>query len=67
MEDVLWAIQRICPPQDAQQLKTACAALGIETGIIDNTAAGELPAIATNRPVLFAPMYGFCDPAQRPL
>jgi hypothetical protein len=40
MEDVLSAIQSICPPQDAQALKTSCAALGIETCIIDNRAAG---------------------------
>lgn len=51
MEDVLWAIQSLCPPQDAQQLRTACAALGVETCVIENTAAGELPAIATNRPM----------------
>ena len=57
MKNVLWAIQSICPPQDAQQLMTACAALGIETCVIENSAVGELPNVATNRPVLF---YGSC-------
>ncbi len=57
MKTVLWAIQSICPPQDAQQLMTACTALGIETCIIKSSAVGELPNVATNRPVLF---YGSC-------
>ena len=32
---------------------TACAAFGIETCVIENSAVGELPNVATNRPVLF--------------
>jgi hypothetical protein len=52
MKTVLWAIQSICPPQDAQQLMRACTALGIETCVIKSSAVGELPNVATNRPVL---------------
>jgi len=67
MEDVLWAIQSICPPQDAQQLKTACAALGIETWAWTTLLRASRQSSRPTGLCLDAPMSGFCDPAQRPL